>query len=324
MKKMATCLGLTLITSASIALGGWDRRAPLATAQATFKAVDADGGPVTNALVSVGFFHRDPEQSRRYEAFTGTNGCATLEGQSTGQLAYWISKDGYYESNGGYKGWMEKWTPPNSPNIQNGRWQPWSPIFDVVLKKIKNPVPMYVKSIRTDIPVTDKTIGFDLEKADWVVPHGVGIHGDILFKLYRDIKSWQDYRSSLTISFMNEGDGIQNIYATHKEGSKLTLPYSAPQEGYATNLFFEESNDKYQEEREDQNYIFRVRTILDRNGKIVSALYGKIHGNILFDVRSSGTSCLLFTYYLNPTPNDRNIEFDPEKNLFGGRDRFAP
>jgi hypothetical protein len=22
-----------------------------------------------------------------------------------------------------------------------------------------------------------------------------------------------------------------------------------------------------------------------------------------------------FTYYLNPTPNDRNIEFDPKQNL---------
>lgn len=24
----------------------------------------------------------------------------------------------------------------------------------------------------------------------------------------------------------------------------------------------------------------------------------------------------MFTYYLNPTPNDRNIEFDPKRNLF--------
>ncbi len=23
-----------------------------------------------------------------------------------------------------------------------------------------------------------------------------------------------------------------------------------------------------------------------------------------------------FSYYLNPTPNDRNLEFDPEQNLF--------
>ena len=23
-----------------------------------------------------------------------------------------------------------------------------------------------------------------------------------------------------------------------------------------------------------------------------------------------------FTYYLNPAPNDRNVEFDPKQNLF--------
>ena len=25
-----------------------------------------------------------------------------------------------------------------------------------------------------------------------------------------------------------------------------------------------------------------------------------------------------FSYYLNPTPNDRNVEFDPKQNLLGG------
>ena len=26
----------------------------------------------------------------------------------------------------------------------------------------------------------------------------------------------------------------------------------------------------------------------------------------------------MFTYYLNPTPNDRNMEFDPTRNLLTG------
>lgn len=121
MKMTTIIFGLMPALIASTALGGWDGRAPLATAKATFKVVDTEGFPVTNALVSVGFFHRDPDQSRRFESRTDTNGCATLEGPSSGQLAYWISKDGYYESSGGYKGWMEKWTPPDSSNIKTGR-----------------------------------------------------------------------------------------------------------------------------------------------------------------------------------------------------------
>ena len=29
-----------------------------------------------------------------------------------------------------------------------------------------------------------------------------------------------------------------------------------------------------------------------------------------------GKAWLKFTYYLNPAPNDRNLEFDPKRNLF--------
>ena len=54
----------------------------------------------------------------------------------------------------------------------------------------------------------------------------------------------------------------------------------------------------------NHNYYFRVRTVLDGNGNVKSALYGKIYGDFM-----------QFNYYLNPTPNDRNVEFDPKKNL---------
>ena len=54
----------------------------------------------------------------------------------------------------------------------------------------------------------------------------------------------------------------------------------------------------------NRNYFFRVRTVLDENGKVKSALYGKIYGDFMH-----------FSYYLNPTPNDRNVEFDPKQNL---------
>ena len=55
---------------------------------------------------------------------------------------------------------------------------------------------------------------------------------------------------------------------------------------------------------EYRNYYFRVRTKLDENGNVVSARYGKIYGDFM-----------QFSYYFNPTPNDRNVEFDPKQNL---------
>jgi hypothetical protein len=41
-----------------------------------------------------------------------------------------------------------------------------------------------------------------------------------------------------------------------------------------------------------------------------------VDGDIRLDPINSKTRILLFTYYLNPTPNDRNLEFDPKRNLF--------
>jgi phage-related protein len=58
-------------------------------------------------------------------------------------------------------------------------------------------------------------------------------------------------------------------------------------------------------------YLFRVRTALDQQGNVVSARYGKIYGDFM-----------QFTYYYNPTPNDRNIEFNPKQNLLGGLQAF--
>ena len=54
----------------------------------------------------------------------------------------------------------------------------------------------------------------------------------------------------------------------------------------------------------NKNYYFRVRTKVDDRGNIVSAHYGKIYGDFM-----------QFKYYLNPTINDRNVEFDPKQNL---------
>ena len=49
------------------------------------------------------------------------------------------------------------------------------------------------------------------------------------------------------------------------------------------------------------------------------ALYGKIDREIhMRGVARRGPADIVFTYYLNPTPNDRNLEFDPKRNLMPG------
>jgi len=58
-----------------------------------------------------------------------------------------------------------------------------------------------------------------------------------------------------------------------------------------------------------------MRTVLDEKGNIISASYGKIYGPIEYGELDNDRGGVRFIYYLNPTDSDRNIEFDPSRNL---------
>jgi hypothetical protein len=66
---------------------------------------------------------------------------------------------------------------------------------------------------------------------------------------------------------------------------------------------------------EVNNYIFRVRSEVDENGKLKQAMYGKIRGDLWYTPGSGGK--IKMHYYLNPDYT-RNLEFDPERTLFIG------
>ena len=70
----------------------------------------------------------------------------------------------------------------------------------------------------------------------------------------------------------------------------------------------------------EQGYFFRVRTV-EENGRIISANYGKITGDIGIEPRSNKTCLIFFTYYYNPTSLDQNLEWDPRRNLLQGLNR---
>ena len=56
------------------------------------------------------------------------------------------------------------------------------------------------------------------------------------------------------------------------------------------------------------------------DGNIVQANYVKFIGDFNFDPRAEGkaASYLELTYNLNPTPNDRNLEFKSKQNILRG------
>ena len=61
-----------------------------------------------------------------------------------------------------------------------------------------------------------------------------------------------------------------------------------------------------------------MRTVLDENGNVREALYGKILGGIIFEGNVGDgryTSLNIGNSYLNPDVNDRNLEYAVGRSL---------
>lgn len=292
-----------------------------AQGQVTFRVVDSAGKEVDKAELRATFPHSDSygdiEVSRGY---TDTNGIFIAAGMTIDSLIFDIKKEGYYTTRGVH--WFYR---RGDDCVQNGRWQPWNFTNTVVLKEHRNPIAMYAKRVDAPVPVRDTPVGFDLEVGDWVAPHGTGKNPDLLITYKAKVQDYWNGSLELLIACTNTLVGVSRMQKDM--GSDFRSAYEAPSAGYQPEVQFAfvttTDKDLKVEKMGDAEYLaFRVRTVLGDKGNIVSARYGKIYGPIEFGVGKEHH--IRFTYYLNPTPNDRNIEFDPGKNLFGGRDRFAP
>jgi hypothetical protein len=282
------------------------------TGQITFHATDEAGKSLANVPIDTVVL--DPSKPpATYKVVTSTT---DIQGLATVNIPN-ISKEysyavrhfsGYYSSGGLYK----------FNNSTNGHWLPWDPTIGIALKSIGRRVPMYAKrEWSLAVPEDNKSIGFDLKLGDWVAPYGKGITSDFIFTLERKFTSiTQAFDATLTLTFHNDGDGIQSVMSD-SSGSALRIPRAAPKDGYETKLtkrIYREKDTKpiVTDTESNQNYFFRVRTKKDDSGNIVSALYGKISGDIEFWPNGK----IRFQYYLNSKLNSRTTEYDPKQNLF--------
>jgi hypothetical protein len=211
----------------------------------------------------------------------------------------------------------------------------------LVLPRILRPIPLHV--LRLDylqLPTQGEWLGYDLETGDWVPPHGKGKTADLRFKFKNEFRGWTldekkmasarqanrnvsedeirffygKWRGALEVSFPRENEGVITEAERYCFYGQLRLPHLAPETGYVPSLRYDseigvpDGNKKPNQ----VGYYLRTRVKLDANGNIISANYAKIYDEIRFDARGT----VSFWYYYNPTPNDRNLEFDPARNLF--------
>lgn len=278
------------------------------------RVVDGEGNPVENAEVGMGFLRENTGDSR--SGFTDSRGRFSGRGWDDYGVRVQVEKEGYYDSEIG-----SRVGGTGNRNIK------------IELRKKKTPIPMYVKKVNLAIPEQRKRIGFDLVNADWIPPFGEGEKSHIYFKYSGYYEHALELNGEVVIE-IPEGGFIQ---VTHRDTwSTYRFPYQAPEDGYepiivhkiyrkdgkapGTNVWKSTLN------KNIEGYLIKV-VVGDGGGYLEKGAYfGKILGEFRFAPMSEeddgAPAFIEFTYYLNPSEGDRNIEFDPSRNLFKNEKRY--
>ena len=311
-----------------------------------FVVDDRTGEPMKDVSVT-GSFRMDNgwlafkggEPPNRDSAVTDVNGRCRLRGRTNcGRMGVWARNppSGYYAPR---RGWGRRFSEKNFLGI----WQPDNLVATIRLQRVERPIPLFIKRVTkverggftADIfPKGEDTLRYDLLMGDWLAPVGTGRVADVTFTRHpredlgegvngADVRG-PSYRDSMTVRFPGEGNGL--VESNPPPNLRLRIR-TAPEDGYRPDyLCWTGRNRKLEyvgSYDENRCFCFRIRTRRDDRGRIVEAYYGKIYGDITFVYQFRPefvpVASVCMSYYLNPTPLDRNLEWDRKTNL--GPDR---
>ena len=328
--------------------------------RASFSVLVVDnqtGEPVPGVKIEGSFLNfpkgwNESAKDNDVDAMTKQNGIAELSGNTEkGIGGYRIySNPGYYN-----KEWTQIKFSERSV-LRLGRWLPTDIVSTARLDRVINPVPLYVKTARkkyreanvrnytvwkkhqglsatNNVPVIkDISFSFDMIKGEWLPPHGNGEYEDIRFTFNETVLGWikgrgydgtymtKKYRVDVVVVMPGEGNGVVEMPSSEGVGIKIR---TVPSNGYSNNIlrwkgWFGGGDGIKTDCDKNRNYAFRIRTKYDASGNIESAYYGKIYGD--FNIKD--LEGVEFLYYLNPTSNDRNLEWDMKNNLCPTQERI--
>lgn len=294
----------------------------------TAEVKDIAGNPISNVKIITGKLVPDKKGVSMLTSAVAiesdaadANGKIRLEYKSLPEPDSTLSVfgNGYYSSFYSFA-----WTSPEGSGGKNR-----SAEVHAFLKSIKSPTPMSARTfgnVGIIVPEIGVDYGYDLELCDFVSPIGKGKHSDILLQVTGSNDGKGKGKIQMTIRGNAEKTGFVEFLTPERErGSVFISEYSAPEDGYTNILSFKFDSDDMKEamnQPKDQNYYFRVRCQLNPDGTIKSCHYGKLYGPFTFwniPIEQGGVASFgLHTSYFNPTPNDRNVEFDTKRNLLPG------
>lgn len=293
MRSFITLTRVALLLSLSC-LAGCGQTYP--TARAMVRVVH-DQKPMAKAHVTANLYHHTWAGTKTKTLSGSTNGKGLFKIVLSGGpiLSLEATKPGFYKSYG-----SKRFTSASFCT-----YKPYNPTIEIVMRKIQQPIPMYARILNYDDfrNLATATTYYDTTAGDLVAPFGRGQVKDIELHWLK-----KGFGRLLSVKFLRDGDGIQEMNP-YFQRCEFKSPYEAPLEGYTKEiLIYRKSSNQPAPEGPAYGYysqfIFRVRSIYDDQGNLVSALYGKVY-----------SSSSMFEVFTNPTPMSRNLEFDPKKNL---------
>ena len=292
---------------------------------------DDDGQPMAGVYVRCEFENPPTDWSEKrsdecYLKKTDARGHCTFKGRtSTGSVVCTAVDRGFYRTCSDI---------PIKEVTKEHVLIPEYQVTTIVVQRVKRPIPLFVKAVECARghgfgPGTN-TVSFDMIKADWLPPRGTGEVADVrVTRMPRksfgivepdDYRKGESYEDVLRIEFPGEGNGIQEVEPL--EGCDLMVR-RAPEDGYK--LSWEERKGKdrklnrYSTESMTRCHCIRIRTQTDASGNVIAGYYGKIYGGFdfggnLHEDANVAIDWFRYTYFLNLTPCERNLEFN-ETNL---------
>ena len=277
-------------------------------------------------------------------AVTDKNGRCKVSGKTNcGRAGCWVENPpaGYYCPS---RGWGHTYSEKNLLGV----WQPDNLVATIRLQRVERPIPLMVKSVEwrnresglRGLQGTNAVMRFDMMRGDWLPPYGKGEIADVTIaskvtvtgtgksrKPYPEF-GWETmnfYELRGEVAFSGS-DGISERAVKPADGLKIRCVREDPagrrvaRVSGVRQVFERKGGDWYADGFSDKNtdraYAFRIRSRRNENGELVEAYYGKIYGDFEFEGNDrSGLVSVKFLYYLNPTPLDRNLEWDMRNNL---------
>ena len=310
-----------------------------------------EGFPISNATVRANFFKdigwrawTDSACPDVAIATTDKNGECKLKGKTNcGRVCCWVSKPPkkYYRDEG--------WGYEYKKKSIFGVWQPDNLVVTLRLERVEHPIPLFVKKVTLQnhkegiggFDGTNSIVRFDFLKGDWLPPYGKGEVADVEFKSMLEITDKERkfryvtrrvedvffYDLRTAISMCSKEDALSAFVVEQNAGIKIrkaqerlspsVIVKNRGMRKIINPKFKNEWNCEYYSNFEESTcYQFRIRSKYDDNRNLKEAYYGKIYGDFKIEGdEKKGLTSISFLYYLNPTPLDRNLEWDMKTNL---------